>query len=41
MGMEKIDFVWYFRKISFTALASYLGGVAIYLVQEAIIGMFM
>jgi Na+/H+ antiporter NhaD/arsenite permease-like protein len=26
MGMEKIDFIWYFRKISFLALMGYLGG---------------
>ncbi len=40
MGMEKIDFVWYFKKISFTALASYLGGVAVFLIQDALVGMF-
>lgn len=32
MGMEKIDFIWYMRKISFTALLGYFAGVAAYLV---------
>lgn len=41
MGMEKIDFLWYVKKISLIALASYLAGVAIYLVQEAFLGMFL
>jgi len=34
MGMEKVDFVWYFRKVSFAALISYLFGMGIYLVQS-------
>jgi Na+/H+ antiporter NhaD/arsenite permease-like protein len=32
MGMERIDFGWYFRKISWLALLGYLAGVAVYLV---------
>lgn len=32
MGMEKIDFLWYLRKISFTALIGYFAGVVAYLV---------
>lgn len=32
MGLEKVDFLWYARKISFTALAGYLAGMALYLV---------
>ncbi|MDE3046411.1 MAG: sodium:proton antiporter NhaD [Verrucomicrobiota bacterium] len=36
MGMEKINFLWYFKRISLVALASYLGGMAIYLLQTAI-----
>ncbi len=33
MGLERIDFVWYARKISVMALAGYLGGAAVYIVQ--------
>lgn len=32
MGMERIDFIWYVKKISLLALVGYLGGVAVYLV---------
>ncbi|MEL7065179.1 MAG: sodium:proton antiporter, partial [Bacteroidota bacterium] len=38
MGILKIDFVWYLRKISWLALAGYLAGVATYWLQEMIIG---
>lgn len=31
MGMEKIDFIWYLRKISFSALIGYFAGVLAYL----------
>lgn len=37
MGMEKIDFIWYLKKISFLALIGYLGGAAVYLIQYSII----
>lgn len=37
MGMEKIDFIWYVRKISFTALLGYFAGVAAYLVIFALL----
>ncbi|MDP3651187.1 MAG: sodium:proton antiporter NhaD [Rhodoferax sp.] len=33
MGLEKIDFVWYVRKISALALLGYLAGAAVYIVQ--------
>ena len=33
MGLEKIDFIWYMRKISLYALIGYLGGAAAYIVQ--------
>ena len=33
MGMEKIDFLWYVKKISLLALMGYLAGAAVYLVQ--------
>lgn len=32
MGLEKVDFIWYIKKISFTVLAGYLAGMALYLV---------
>ena len=31
MGMEKIDFIWYLKKISLLALLGYLAGVATYI----------
>ncbi|CAA3007288.1 sodium proton antiporter 2 [Olea europaea subsp. europaea] len=31
MGMEKVDFFWYFRKVSGFALAGYVAGVASYI----------
>lgn len=37
MGMEKIDFLWYVRKVSFVALLSYLSGVGVYILQEWIL----
>lgn len=33
MGLEKIDFVWYARKISLLALLGYLAGTVVYMVQ--------
>jgi Na+/H+ antiporter NhaD/arsenite permease-like protein len=35
MGMEKIDFIWYTKKISLIALLGYLGGCAAYLLERA------
>ncbi len=37
MGMEKIDFMWYVRKISFTALIGYFAGVVAYLLIYALL----
>jgi NhaD family Na+/H+ antiporter len=37
MGMEKIDFIWYLRKISFTALIGYFAGVVAYLAIYALL----
>lgn len=34
MGMEKIDFLWYFKKISLLALLGYLAGAATFLLQR-------
>lgn len=36
MGMEKIDFFWYFKRISGLALTGYLAGAATYLAQRAL-----
>jgi NhaD family Na+/H+ antiporter len=36
MGMEKADFLWYLRRISVPALASYLAGVGAFLLQQAL-----
>ena len=33
MGLERIDFLWYLRKVSALALAGYLAGALVYLVQ--------
>jgi Na+/H+ antiporter NhaD/arsenite permease-like protein len=33
MGMEKIDFFWYLKKISLIALAGYLAGALVYMLQ--------
>ena len=37
MGMEKIDFIWYIKKISWLALVGYLAGVLVYLAEEFLI----
>ena len=34
MGIEKIDFIWYFKKISFVALLGYVAGAAVYLFMQ-------
>lgn len=34
MGMEKVDFIWYFKKISLLALLGYLAGAATYFIQQ-------
>ncbi len=33
MGMEKIDFIWYFKKISWIALLGFLAGALIFVLQ--------
>lgn len=38
MGMEKIDFFWYLKKISFLALLGYFAGAAAYILQIQIFG---
>lgn len=36
MGMEKIDFIWYFKKIAFLALIGYFAGILCYLGIESL-----
>ncbi len=36
MGIEKIDFVWYVRNISLLALAGYLAGAFVFIVQYSL-----
>jgi NhaD family Na+/H+ antiporter len=37
MSLEKVDFLWYLRNISWIALISYFSGIAIYWLQEIMI----
>jgi NhaD family Na+/H+ antiporter len=34
MGIEKIDFIWYLKKISWLALAGFFAGAIVYLLQQ-------
>ncbi len=34
MGLEKIEFIWYLKKIGWLALAGYLAGAAVFLLQH-------
>ena len=38
MGMEKIDFIWYFKKISWLAALGFLAGIAVFLIQFSLFG---
>ena len=40
MGMEKIDFIWYMKKISLLALLGYLAGAGAYFLQAQILHEF-
>jgi Na+/H+ antiporter NhaD/arsenite permease-like protein len=40
MGMEKIHFFWYLKKISFIALLGYLAGAAVYILQHLFLTSF-
>jgi Na+/H+ antiporter NhaD/arsenite permease-like protein len=33
MGLERIDFVWYVKKISGLAIAGYFAGALVYIIQ--------
>lgn len=34
MGMEKIDFIWYLKKISWLALLGYIAGAIVYIIMD-------
>ena len=36
MGMEKLSFIWYFKKISLLALAGFFSGVVVYFIEQNI-----
>jgi Na+/H+ antiporter NhaD/arsenite permease-like protein len=36
MGMEKIDFIWYLKKISWLALLGYLAGAGLYVIMDMV-----
>ena len=38
MGLEKIDFIWYVKKISLLALVGYLAGALVYWLQIEVMG---
>lgn len=38
MGLERINFLWYLRHISLLALAGYLAGAAVYILQNMALG---
>jgi len=37
MGLEKIDFIWYLKKISWLAIIGYLSGAGVYWLQAQLI----
>jgi Na+/H+ antiporter NhaD/arsenite permease-like protein len=37
MGLEKVDFIWYAKKISVGAAIGYFAGIATYLAQDAVV----
>lgn len=38
MGIEKIEFIWYLKKISWLAFLGYLGGIIVYYLQVMLLG---
>jgi Na+/H+ antiporter NhaD/arsenite permease-like protein len=38
MGIEKINFFWYFKKICWLALVGFFAGLIVYILQQSIIG---
>jgi Na+/H+ antiporter NhaD/arsenite permease-like protein len=39
MGLERIDFIWYMKRISILALIGYLAGAAVYWVQIEVLNL--
>ena len=37
MGLEKVDFLWYAKKVSIGAAVGYFAGIATYLLQYAVL----
>jgi hypothetical protein len=37
MGLEKIDFMWYLKKVSIWALLGYFGGALVYILEMVIL----
>ena len=37
MGLEKVDFLWYTKKVTVGAAIGYFAGIAVYLAQNAIL----
>jgi Na+/H+ antiporter NhaD/arsenite permease-like protein len=35
MGLERIDFFWYLKKISWLAISGYLAGAGVYILMNA------
>ena len=40
MGLEKVEFLWYARRVSLSALMGYLGGIGVYLGQQHLSQLF-
>lgn len=38
MGIEKINFIWYLKKIGWLALAGYIAGAIVYILQHRLLG---
>lgn len=39
MGLERINFIWYLKRISLLALLGYLSGAVVYIIQNTILGL--
>jgi Na+/H+ antiporter NhaD/arsenite permease-like protein len=39
MGMEKIDFIWYLKNITFWSLIGFFSGAGVYLLQHLLLGL--
>jgi Na+/H+ antiporter NhaD/arsenite permease-like protein len=38
MGLEKINFIWYLKRIGWLALIGYIAGAIVYVLQSKIVG---